>query len=478
MAKNPADRVFSGDFEANARIMDAELGVLKSFDMTTRTLDAGGIRLRIYFINGFIKDVICERVLSALMTADGEKIKACESLEKFIDRFIPYDDVRATKNIAEAVEGVLSGRLLLLIEGFDGAAVLDAREYPAREVAEPDNDRVLRGSRDGFVETLVYNAALIRRRIRSGRLVMEKLQIGNDSKTDVAVCYMDGEADGELLYEIKAKLRSIKRDALTFGQESLTESLVKRQWFNPFPRVRYTERPDVAVSGILEGKIIVLVDNSPAAMILPTFFLDFLQETNDYYFPPLVGTYLRCVRIIVYFVTLFMTPVWYCLVKNDWQVPEYLVFIKIEHEIHLPIIVQLLIIELLVECMRIASLNTPNALSNSFSVIGTLILGEFGVESGWFVPEVIFFMAFVAIANFTQPSFELGYAFKLFRIFMIILIAAFDYFGLLAGIVIMAAAALNTRTVTGHPYMYPIIPFDGRALKDLFVRESIKRGNN
>jgi stage V sporulation protein AF len=337
---------------------------------------------------------------------------------------------------------------------------------------------VLRGSRDGFVETLVLNAALIRRRIRDRRLVIESIQIGNDSKTDVAICYIDGAVDEGLLYGVRAKLRSIKRDALTFAQESLTESMAGGRWFDPFPKVRYTERPDTAVSNILEGKMVILVDNSPAAMIVPTFFLDFLQETNDFYFPPLIGTYLGTVRIIIYFVTLFMIPVWYCLIKNDWRVPEYLVFIKIEHEIHLPIIVQLLIIELLVECMRIACLNTPTALSNSFSVIGTLILGEFGVESGWFVPEVIFFMAFVAIANFTQPSFELGYTFKLFRIFMLLLIAALNYWGLIAGAVLMTATALTTKTVSGQPYMYPLIPFDARALKDLFMRESIKRGNN
>ncbi|MBQ4248719.1 MAG: spore germination protein [Clostridia bacterium] len=478
MAHNPADRVFSDDYKKNTAMMDAELGTDRSFDLKARDISAGGRRCRLYFVNGFIKDAVCERVIAHLMAADGEKLRACESVEQFIAGFIPYDDARAVRNISEASDAVLSGQPVMLCEGFDCAVILDARTYPARDVGEPENDRVLRGSRDGFVETLVLNAALIRRRIRDRRLVIESIQIGNDSKTDVAICYIDGAVDEGLLYGVRAKLRSIKRDALTFAQESLTESMAGGRWFDPFPKVRYTERPDTAVSNILEGKMVILVDNSPAAMIVPTFFLDFLQETNDFYFPPLIGTYLRTVRIIIYFVTLFMIPVWYCLIKNDWSVPEYLVFIKIEHEIHLPIIVQLLIIELLVECMRIASLNTPTALSNSFSVIGTLILGEFGVESGWFVPEVIFFMAFVAIANFTQPSFELGYTFKLFRIFMLLLIAALNYWGLIAGTVLMTATALTTKTVSGQPYMYPLIPFDARALKDLFMRESIKRGNN
>ena len=325
MAQNPAHWVFSGDHTDNTRIMDEQLKVDKSFDITTRAINAGGRECRIYFLNGFIKDLIFENVIQHLMCADKRSIAQCKSAKQFIDGFIPYDDVKEDKSIAEAIEAVLSGRIILLVQGLDSAIVIDARTYPAREVGEPENDRVLRGSRDGFVETLLFNAALIRRRIRNKQLVIEKIQVGHDSKTDVAVCYMEDIVDKNLLYNTKSALRSIKRDALSFGQESLTESLIKKQWYNPFPRVRYTERPDAAASNILEGRIIILVDNSPAAMIVPTFFLDFMQETNDYYFPPLIGTYLRAVRAVVYFVTLFMIPVWYCFIKNDWRLPDYLV---------------------------------------------------------------------------------------------------------------------------------------------------------
>lgn len=478
MAQNPAKWVFSSDYHKNTMMLDEVLRVNESFDLITRVIDVGGRTGKIYFVDGFLKDEVFERIMRFLMNAKPEEVKKCKNAQQFVDQFITYGEAQEMRNVTSVIDITLAGALTLIMEGYDSAIVIDARTYPVREVKEPENDRVLRGSRDGFVETLVFNAALLRRRIRDKDLVLKLHQVGSESKTDVVLCYMDSKVDKELLDTIERKINSINVGALTFNQESLMEGIVKRQWYNPFPKVRYTERPDNAVSNILEGKIIVLVDNSPAAMIVPTFFLDFLQETNDFYFPPLVGSYLRIVRIIIYIITLFMIPVWYCLILNEQYIPHGLDFIRIKGEVNMPIIIQLLIIELLIECMKIASLNTPAALSNSFSVIGTLILGEFGVQSGWFVPESIFFMAFVSIANFTQPSFELGYAFKLFRIFLIVLTAIFNVWGLIAGTLIMGLVIVTTRTISGRPYTYPLIPFDAKALKDLFVREPIRKGNN
>lgn len=478
MAENPAKWEFSNDYNKNTAMLDDVLKVNENFDIVTRVMDIGGRKGKAYFIDGFLKDDVFEKIMSFLMNAKPEDVKKCKNVQQFIEKIVNYGETQEMKNVSAVIDIALAGAVILMVEGYAEAVVIDARLYPIRDVKEPENDRVLRGSRDGFVETLVYNAALLRRRIRDRNFVLKLHQVGNESKSDVVVCYMDNKVDKELLDNVERKIESINLGALTFNQESLMESLVKRQWYNPFPKVRYTERPDTAVSNILEGKIIILVDNSPAAMIIPTFFLDFLQETNDFYFPPLIGSYLKIVRIIIYAITLFLIPVWFCLISNEAYIPPGMDFIRIKSEPSMPIILQLLIIELLIECMRIASLNTPLALSNSFSVIGTLILGEFGVQSRWFVPEAIFFMAFVAISNYTQPSFELGYAFKLFRIFMIVLIDFFNVWGFAIGLFTMIMVLATTKTVSGRPYTYPLIPFDGKALKDLFIRERIKQGNN
>ena len=185
---------------------------------------------------------------------------------------------------------------MLLIDGYTHAVLIDARTYPARSVEEPEKDKTLRGSKDGFVETVVFNTALIRRRIRSEDLRMEMTSAGASSRTDIVLCYMASRVSPSLLTEVREKIAGIRADALTMNQESLAECLTGGRWFNPFPKFKYTERPDAAAAQILEGNLVILVDNSPSAMVLPTTLFDVLDEADDYYFPPVTGTYLRLTR--------------------------------------------------------------------------------------------------------------------------------------------------------------------------------------
>ena len=270
---------------------------------------------------------------------------------------------------------------------------------------------------------------------------------------------------------VKAKLAAVETDALAMGHESLAEVLIKKRWYNPFPKIRYTERPDTAAAQLLEGSVLVICDTSPQVMILPTSIFDFMQETNDFYFPPLTGTYIRLVRHAVFWLTLFLTPTWYLLIRHPTFVPEWLSFIIPTEVGRIPIIAQLLLVEFMIDGLRMASLNTPSMLSNSLSVVGGLILGDFAVQIGWLIPEVILYMAFVAIANFTQRSYELGYAFKFMRMGLLILTALGGIWGYGAGLVIIVILLLTNVTVTGaRHYLYPLIPFDGKALKSLFFR--------
>ena len=227
-----------------------------------------------------------------------------------------------------------------------------------------------------------------------------------------------------------------------------------------------------------KGNIIILVDNSPAAIIVKTSFFEFFQDSNDYYFPPVIGTYLRFVRVIVFSLSVLLTPTWYLLVDNPSYIPDWLSFIRIEEQAKIPVLAQIIAIELIVDMLKLASINTPQSLSNSFSVIGALILGEFAVGADWFLSEVILYMAFVAIANFTQPSFELGYAMKFSRITVIILTALFGLWGYIAGYLAMILMIVTTKTLAGRNYLYPLIPFDKKAIRSLAVRRSITNSKN
>lgn len=454
------------------------LRIEKSYDVMSKDIIIGKKRGTLYLIDGFVKDEIMEKVMEFLMSVKPDELDKIKDATAFSARFISYVEADVLNDYDKIVTGILSGTTALVIEGYTQVVMIDARTYPARSVAEPDDDKVLRGARDGFVETLVFNTALIRRRIRNPNLTMEIMQVGKKSKTDLVVCYMNGTVDQKILSALVKRIKSITIDTLTMSQESLAECLIKKQWYNPFPRVRYTERPDTATANIIEGKIIIIVDNSPSVMILPTAIFDFTQDTNDFYFPPIVGTYLRTVRTIIFILTLFLTPIWYLVIKNPAYIPDWLDFIKVDKMNSVPIIAQLFIIEFVIDGLKLASLNTPSMLSNSFSVVGALLLGDFAVKTGWFVPEVVLYMAFVAIANFTQPSHELGYALKLSRMLLLLFTALFNLWGFIGAILLLTLLVCTTKTITGRCYLFPLIPFNAKALSSVFVRKPINKDNS
>lgn len=479
MNKTRMQTVFSKDFHENVRLYNEALRVNESFDLVTRSFKVGHKDAQLYFIDGFIKDEMFEKMLEFLMQADSKALEEAETAKDFIRHFVTYVEANPVHDIHAAVTANLTGAIGMLIDGYDEMILVDARSYPARTTKEPDDDRVLRGSHDGFVETLNFNSALIRRRIRDPDLTMKIHQVGKSSKTDIVLCYMDSKVDKKTLKELEARLQKIEVGSLAFAQESLAELLMKKpQRLNPFPKTRYTERPDKAVANIMEGKIVILIDNSPSAMIYPCAFFEFISDSNDFYFPPLIGTYLRLVRMGIFMLTLFLTPLWYLLIKNPEMIPKSLEFIAVKEPNTVPIIAQLLIIEFIIDGLKLASLNTPSALNNSFSVVGALILGDFAVGANWFVPEVMLYMAFVAVATFTQPSFELGYAFKICRLLMLLLTALLNVWGFVLSIIIILLLLATTKTIAGKPYLYPVIPFDKEAFKHQFFRYSIRNSRN
>ena len=466
----------TADFEENVRTLDALLGVGRCFDMISRDLYVGGRRARLWVVDGYGDDAVIERMLSFWLPL--RNIDGAQTMQQFIDRYITFSEVNAEQSVETAVTSVFLGKLLLLIDGFDACALIDAKQFPARSVEEPSAGKVLRGAHDGFIETLVANAALLRRRIRDPQLTLEGHKVSDCSRADVVLCYLENKVDRKLLDEVRQKLAKIDVRSVSMSQESIAEAMMeKKQWWTPFPKVRYTERPDAATACVMEGNIVVLVDNSPAAMILPTHFFDFVQEANDYYFPPLIGTYLRVLRIVVFLLTMFITPVWYLLVKDPARTQAGLEFLAIESDYSVPLLVQLLLAEFIVDLLKLASLNTPAVFSNSFSMLGALVLGDFAVQAHWLVPELLAYMAFVAISNFAQPSYELGYAFKLLRIVLLLFVGALDWVGLALGCIGIIALLALTKPIVGEGYLYPLCPLNKKALFALFVRRPISRDN-
>ena len=455
-----------GDYNLDTLLLRERLRVKENFDVIEKHLTVCGMDTCFFYIDGFVKDGEMLRIMQYVLSL--KEIGSADELEKIM----PYVEVMTVCDAEKIILAVLSGQTAFLSESFGNKAMLlDLRSYPARQTQEPEADRVMQGARDGFVETLAVNTTLIRRRIRDERLTMEHFSLGSSSETDVVMCYMQGVAKEKTVFDVRKKLKSIRPKSLTLGYQSLAESLIQKGWYNPFPKIRTTERPDAAAAQILEGSVIVICDTSPQAMILPTSIFDYLEETDDFYFPPLTGTYLRFVRTVILLLSVVITPLWYLSLEYIDRLPAALSFLAPDNPGALPIILQLFLVELAIDGLKIASMNTPDILSNSLSVVGALILGDFAVGVGWLCEDVILYMAFVAIANFAQQNHELGYAFKFMRLMILGLVYLIGIWGFIAGICLfLLFVTFNTTVTPSHHYLYPLIPFNAHDFLHLLIR--------
>ena len=459
---------FSKNLSENLEHLKQTLSLEKNFDVVYRAITIGGKQACLLFVDGLTKDEVLLKVLQAWWSIKPEDMP--KDAHGFSKKYMPYGEVSLVDNEKDMIVQLLSGITAVLVDGYDKCLMLDCRTYPARGVEEPEKDKVLRGSRDGFVETLIFNTALIRRRIRDPKLIMEILTAGESSHTDIAMCYMEGRADKKLIEKIKKRIQNVRVDALSMNQESLAECIFPGKWFNPFPKFKFSERPDTSAASILEGNIVILVDNSPSAMILPSSVFDIIEEADDYYFPPVTGTYLRLSRMLISLLSMLLTPTWLMLMQNTELIPQWLRFIRLSDPCNIPLIWQLLILEFAIDGLRLAAVNTPNMLTTPLSVIAGIVLGEYAVESGWFNSETMLYMAFVTIANYSQASFELGYAMKFMRIIILICTAIFNIWGFVVGIIFSFCAIIFNRTIAGKSYIYPLIPFHLNELKKRFLR--------
>lgn len=463
--------MFTTDYNTNLQIISDALRSEQSFDLVKRDLIIADRKAALFFIDGLLKDDITEKILEFFYK--NVKSENFKSALYFAQSSVPYVEVEVTSDLKKICTDVLSGISALITEGFTEVILLDTRTYPQRSTSEPDNDKVLRGSRDGFVETLINNTALIRRRIRDTNLTVKAYSVGTQSHTDVAVIYMENKVDKKLLANLDKRLKAIDVPSLTMNQQSLVEALYKNLWYNPFPKVKHTERPDTTASAILDGNIVILVDNAPSALLLPTSIFDVLEEADDYYFPPVTGTYLKLARYFITIVTVLITPLWLLALQNPDYCPELFRFVLLDEPQNIPVFWQLILMEVGIDGLRLAALNTPNSLTTPLSIIGAIALSEFAVESGWVSMEAILYMALVTVANFTQPNFELGYSFKFCRVLLLVLTYIFNVWGFIIAFIINLVLLCTNRTLSSKSYLYPLVPFNGKE----FLRKILRIRN-
>lgn len=465
----------SPKLEDNIDWLSRELGVEKSFDVICREISFAGKDAALFFIDGFVKDNIMMFVLKGLAAIKREDL-APNTLKKLIKQYINYIEVDTSDDLHEVVDKVLAGPLALVVDGIKEAIIIDAREYPVRSPEEPDLERVVRGSRDGFVETIVFNTSLIRRRIRDPKLRVELLQAGQRSKTDVCVVYLEDIANPDLVEEVKKSIRDIKIDGLPMAEKSVEELITPGSKWNPYPKVRYTERADVAAVHLLEGHILVIVDTSPSVMILPATFFHHLQHAEEFRQSPSVGLFQRWVRYLGVFLALIGVPLYLLVSIQPQLLPSGLKFLGPEKVGKINLMWQFLLAEFGINLMRMAAIHTASALATALGLIAAVLIGQVAIDIGLFAAETVLYLSVAAVGTFATPSFELGMANTLSRIVLIILTGLFGVPGFLLGFLALIIFLTTTRSF-GVPYFWPLVPFNYQALKTILLRPTISLQN-
>ncbi|WP_062046380.1 spore germination protein [Bacillus sp. JCM 19034] len=457
-------------YEQNIDYVKKELAVDDNFDIIHLELEHGGRKMSLFLVDGFGKDIALTQVQKHLakLTVDDLKVKP---LDKLVKHSIPYVEIETSDDLDEVIDQVLSGPAALFVEGVERVILIDTREYPVRGPAEPDTEKVIRGARDGFVETLVLNAALVRRRVRDRTMRVEYVQAGRRSKSDMAIVYIGDIADQHFVKKLRKRLKKIDTDGFPMADKSVEEYIFGHS-LNPYPLVRYTERPDVAATHLLEGHVLIMVDGSPSVMITPASFWHHLQHAEEYRQKPLVGAIHRLIRYIAVGASIFLLPIWYLLATHQQFVPEALNFIGEQETGEITLFIQFIIAEIGIEMLRMAAIHTPSALATALGLVAAILIGEVAIQVGLFSPEVVLYLAAVAVGSYATPSYELSLANRIVRLALLVLTAAFGLGGFIIGITLWLLLLVGYKGL-GVPYLWPFIPFDAHAFSEVLIRKAM-----
>jgi len=454
--------------DKNHEFLHEKLDLDINFDVGFREYKIANKKINLYFVNGLTNTAFIIQILKQISAVDRPLTNAGAFKELF-EHSLSHVQVETVDNLDEAVDKLLSGILVILGDTWDKGLVVDVRSYPGRGPEEPDTERVVRGSRDGYTENLILNTALTRRRIRDVRLRMEVLQVGERSKTDICISYIQDIANPRLVKEIKEKLSAIEVDGIPMA-EKVVEEFVVKQGYNPFPKVRFTERPDVAAAHLLEGHVMIMVDTSPVVIIMPTTYFHHVQHAEEFRQNPALGMYIRWVRFIGIFASLLLLPLWTLFVLEPQLLPEHLKFIgPNDKDYSLPIILQFLLAELGIDLMRMAAIHTPTPLATALGLVAAILIGQIAIDVGLFIPEVILYLSVAAIGMFATPSYELSLANKMVRIFLLIVTYVFKIPGFIIGVTLVFIALTMMKSLK-TPYLWPLVPFNLKALMSIFFR--------
>ena len=398
------------------------------------------------------------------------KGEICESLEK---NALGISDMTLFETVEEAADALFTGDVILFVDGFDKAVKIPDKGYPAMSVTEPDSEKVIRGSREGFADSIKVNTALIRKRLRTPKLKVKEVKMGTRSHTNVDIVYMEDLVYPSLLEEVERRLNRYEIDGIL--DSGMVEQLSEEKWYSPFPQFQTTQRPDRAAMAILEGRIVVLSDNSPSGLILPTDYNSFIKTSDDYYSRWEIASFARLIRYLAAFFAMTMPGLYLAVTNFHTQIlPTTLLlsFAAARQGVPFPAVIEVLLMEIAFELLREAGVRLPGAMGNTIGIVGGLIIGQAAVEANIVSPIVVIVVAFTALCSFAIPNEEFATAFRLLKFLFLFLCSWLGFYGFLYGMLFVLIHLSHLKSF-GIPYLTPFVGADLNDYED--ERDSLLR---
>jgi spore germination protein KA len=459
---------------ANLEIIKQKTG--NSSDVVIRMLKIGNnpqIRTAIVYVEGIVDNQSISDFLIESMTNNRdlqEKLIRQEALEIIAEEVVALGSVKTVSDWDELFLSLMSGETIILVDGTNKVLSAGTKGGEKRSIEEPSTQMSVRGPREGFTESIRTNTALVRRRIKNPDLWLESMKIGRVTKTDVAIMYINGIANDEIVEEVRKRLKRINIDSIL--ESGYIEQLIEDQTMTTFPTLYHTERPDMVAGNLLEGRIAILVDGTPFVLLAPAVFIQFFQSVEDYYARFDIATAIRFLRILIFFISLIGPAVYIAATTfHQEMIPtQLLIAIAAQREaVPFPAFVEAVIMEVSFEILREAGIRLPKAVGSAVSIVGALVIGQAAVQAGIVSPAMVIIVAITAIASFATPSFSIAISARLIRFLFMVIAAIFGFYGIILGIIMMIVHLCSLRSF-GVPYMSPLAPFIPANAGDTVVR--------
>ncbi|WP_028043969.1 spore germination protein [Candidatus Stoquefichus massiliensis] len=419
-----------------------------SYDLKLRVLNFRGRLIYLYFLASLSNDTLISRLVEGIENNQGQDLENCLNMGDV--------EIVNTNDIQNIQYALMCGNSAL----FDGETtyIMDTKNYPNRSIEEPETEKSVRGAKDGFNESILNNTGLLRRRIKSVELCFHKETIGTKNPIDIAVTYLEDKVDKKVLNQVLSRIQEIHAQELIMSDRAIEELLLD-QGYNPFPLVRYSERPDIVATHIQHGYIAIICDTSSSVLMLPTTIFEILEHVEEHRQTPLIGTFIRIIRLSAVLLSIYLVSIWALYVsfmKWDWT-----------------FFIQILLVELSIELLRIATIHTPESISNAMGLIAALLLGQFAIDLGFFSEEILLFCAVGAIGGFATPNYELSLTNKYIKVMLIVSIMLLNIYGFIIFNICLWIYLARLKPF-GMSYLYPLFPFDLKGLVQFIIRKPKK----